>query len=233
MTAFWIALIAIGAIGGLAAGIWLVAIAFRESIGWGIACLLGIPAIAFVVRYWEDVKTPFVYSLVGCFVAVTGVVGYSVSSVNADLIGFDDFDDAGAWDARPLTLPDEPDTSELPDPQSQDDGSAIDNGDPEAAVSADEGEGMAPSGSGDNPPEQRTPISIEERRRGFVVPIEKLELYTGERVVITLKNRERVFVYIVDVGSHHVEVQRNVGGGSVTFSVNLSQIQEVRVRKVL
>jgi hypothetical protein len=51
------------AIGG---GIWLLVVAFQESVGWGLACLL-IPcaALYFVFTHWEKSKTPFLINIGG------------------------------------------------------------------------------------------------------------------------------------------------------------------------
>lgn len=54
-------------------GIWLLVVAFKESIGWGICCLL-IPfaSLVFVITHWPIAKKPFLYSLVGAVVAGIG-----------------------------------------------------------------------------------------------------------------------------------------------------------------
>ena len=41
--------------------IWLVAVAFKRSVGWGIGVLLLSPisAIIFAVKYWQESKKPF------------------------------------------------------------------------------------------------------------------------------------------------------------------------------
>jgi len=231
MTALWVACIAVGAIAGLAAGVWVIIIAFRESVGWGIACLFGVPALVFAVRYWEDVKVPFVYWLIGIVLGTTGVVGYSVSTVNAELENYDSYDDQYAWDTRSLVLPDEPDTTQ--DPISADvDG--IDS----TGESGEEGptntDGSDVDGElHENPEERPTPASLADRRRGFLVPLNDLEKYRGEHVAITLKNGERIFVYVVEFRPGWLEVQRSLGGGSVTFDVRIADIEEVRARKVL
>jgi hypothetical protein len=229
MTTVWIALIAIGAIASLGAGVWLVAIAFRESVGWGIACLFGFPAVVFVVRYWEDVKLPFAYGLAGTAVAAAGLIGYSVSSVNADLVTYHDLDDSYGWETRPVQLPDEPDTTSGFEPET--DGDETDLSATDDQPDADPDVEPADAEHMDEPEQQRTPISVAERRRGYLVPFAKLPTYEGERVVITLKNGERVFVRVLEVRELDLEVRRSVGGGSVTFDVRLSEIAEVRSRR--
>ena len=60
------AIIIIGAIGFLIA-------AFRNSILWGLGCLLFSPiSIVFLVLYWQQAKNPFFLQLVGLGVVFLG-----------------------------------------------------------------------------------------------------------------------------------------------------------------
>ena len=50
----------VGVVIGLVGGIWLLVVAFQESIGWGIGCLLcGLVGIIFAIQHWEKAKKPF------------------------------------------------------------------------------------------------------------------------------------------------------------------------------
>ncbi|MEG2360081.1 hypothetical protein [Acinetobacter sp.] len=60
------AIIIIGAIGFLIA-------AFRNSILWGLGCLLFSPiSIVFLVLYWQQAKNPFFLQLIGLGVVFLG-----------------------------------------------------------------------------------------------------------------------------------------------------------------
>jgi hypothetical protein len=63
----------VGAVVALAGGIWLLVVAFQESILWGIGCLL-VPCIGliFAIMHWEKAKKPFLIELVGVALATVG-----------------------------------------------------------------------------------------------------------------------------------------------------------------
>jgi uncharacterized membrane protein len=59
-----------GIIGGAVFGIQILIMAFKTSIGWGLACLLlGIPTLIFVAKNWAMCKTPFLRML-ACYVVM-------------------------------------------------------------------------------------------------------------------------------------------------------------------
>lgn len=66
----------VGGIGCLIFNIQLLILAFKKSIGWGIASLLlGIPLLIFVAQNWAACKTPFLRFL-ACF--AVAMVGYGL-----------------------------------------------------------------------------------------------------------------------------------------------------------
>ena len=69
-----IALIAIGSLLLLVAGIWAVVIAFRRSIVWGL-CYLFVPfaALVFLFVAWADVRRAFLLQLAGFAVLAGGI----------------------------------------------------------------------------------------------------------------------------------------------------------------
>src|SRR5687767_263772 len=45
-------------------GIQILIMAFKTSVGWGLACLfLPFAALVFVIKFWDQAKTPFLRSL--------------------------------------------------------------------------------------------------------------------------------------------------------------------------
>ncbi len=68
-----IALIVVGAILALVGGIGILIAAFRESIGWGIGCIL-IPLVSliFVIMHWDETKKPFLLKVAGIVLLVAG-----------------------------------------------------------------------------------------------------------------------------------------------------------------
>ncbi len=60
----------IGAVGG----IWLIVLAFQESVGLGLATML-IPCFAlyFVATHWETSKAPFAIAVLGTVIRIAGM----------------------------------------------------------------------------------------------------------------------------------------------------------------
>jgi hypothetical protein len=61
----------LGLIVGMGGGIWLLVVAFQESVGWGLACML-IPcaALYFVFTHWDEAKLPFLVNIGGAGLSV-------------------------------------------------------------------------------------------------------------------------------------------------------------------
>ena len=47
-------------------------VAFRESVLWGIACLLPIFPLVFLLSHWDDAKKPFFVGFIGWLVFFVG-----------------------------------------------------------------------------------------------------------------------------------------------------------------
>ena len=63
----------VGIILALIGGIGILIAAFRESVGWGIGCLLlPIVSLIFVIMHWEETKKPFLLNLAGTVLAIVG-----------------------------------------------------------------------------------------------------------------------------------------------------------------
>ena len=68
-------LMVVGGLGMLVFNIQILIIAFKTSVGWGLASLL-IPLVifVFVIKNWEPCKTPFLRSLAAFAVYIVGMV---------------------------------------------------------------------------------------------------------------------------------------------------------------
>ena len=73
MAFFGWGLISIGMGLGLLGGIWLLIVAFKESIWWGLGSLF-IPFVSliFAVLHWSVAKTPFLISLLSIVMVIVG-----------------------------------------------------------------------------------------------------------------------------------------------------------------
>lgn len=68
-------LLILGSILMIGGGIWLLVVAFQESLLWGLGCLL-VPfvGLVFVIMNWSESKNPFFVQLAGLVLGVLGVV---------------------------------------------------------------------------------------------------------------------------------------------------------------
>jgi uncharacterized membrane protein len=66
----------LGIVVAMVGNLWLLVLAFRQNIWWGLASVI-IPFVlyVFVIQFWgERVKTPF-------FIALTGIIMYIVGAL--------------------------------------------------------------------------------------------------------------------------------------------------------
>ncbi len=70
-----IALIALGFVAAIVGGIWLLVLAFRESIWWGLGSIF-VPFVSliFVITHWQVAKRPFLISMGGAVLLIIGSI---------------------------------------------------------------------------------------------------------------------------------------------------------------
>ena len=70
-----IALFYIGCLVSIIAGIWLLVVAFKTSIWWGLGSLI-VPFVSliFVIMHWETAKKPFLWGLLGFAMIIVPVL---------------------------------------------------------------------------------------------------------------------------------------------------------------
>jgi hypothetical protein len=75
MAVLGLLLMGIGYLVAFIGGIWIVVIAFQESILWGLGSLL-VPLVGliYVAMHWEETKKPFLILVGGIVVAVLGII---------------------------------------------------------------------------------------------------------------------------------------------------------------
>ena len=63
----------IGYLVAAAGGIWIIVIAFQDSIVWGLGCLF-VPCVQLIyaITHWEDTKVPFLINIGGCVLVALG-----------------------------------------------------------------------------------------------------------------------------------------------------------------
>lgn len=75
----------LGLLLSLVGGLWLVILAFRQSLLWGLAVFfIPLASLFFIVKYWTEARTPFFVSLVSL---VLILVGASFGALTASPLG--------------------------------------------------------------------------------------------------------------------------------------------------
>lgn len=75
MSVIALILLVLGLAISLVAGIWLLVVAFRESVWWGLGSLLLSPvALVFVILHWQQAKKPFLINLGGLALVIVGAL---------------------------------------------------------------------------------------------------------------------------------------------------------------
>jgi hypothetical protein len=86
MTAVAWLLISVGTLISLVGGIWLVVLAFKEHVLWGLGSLF-VPfvGLVFAIMFWSIAKKPFLIALGGSVLSVVGAVVLAATSMPAQL----------------------------------------------------------------------------------------------------------------------------------------------------
>lgn len=66
-------LVIVGGIGCFIGWIWILLVAFQESILWGLGCFIPIIALIFVVTHWEEAGKPFLIQIVSSVLLYAGM----------------------------------------------------------------------------------------------------------------------------------------------------------------
>lgn len=68
-------LFCLGGLLSLYGGVWFLVLVFKESVGWGLACLF-LPVLSWVylIMNFSDVKNPFFLQLAGTAIYIIGFI---------------------------------------------------------------------------------------------------------------------------------------------------------------
>jgi hypothetical protein len=70
-----IAVFYIGMLISVVTGIWLLVVAFKESIWWGLGSFfIPLVGLIFVIMHWQVAKKPFLWSLLGIVLIVVAAM---------------------------------------------------------------------------------------------------------------------------------------------------------------
>jgi hypothetical protein len=228
----------LAAIASTVFSIWLVAIAFRRHVLWGLASLfLPFAVIVFAIKHWDESRKPFLYSLAtgvaaSFFFIAAAVVGAGAASkhlsegLNEDLAQ-EMARVQAAMEAQAAGQPSgDPAQASVQEPRT-DDARRDDAEAPPLPIA------LPPPATGPNVKESRDGFTYDPAdvtRDGYVaVPLRDAGRAVGRfaKVVETDGQSHRGELVRADAGG--VELQRFLGGGTVSYRVSGKRIETLLI----
>ncbi|MBX3438203.1 MAG: hypothetical protein KF861_11980, partial [Planctomycetaceae bacterium] len=63
----------VGGVAVVGTSLWMLVLAFQESLGWGLAYIfIPFAALVFLIQHWDKAKQPFLLSLLAVVVFMAG-----------------------------------------------------------------------------------------------------------------------------------------------------------------
>jgi len=220
-------LIAVGGIVSLVGMVILLIAAFRISLGWGLALLflswLVVPLVIFLVKYWAEARTGFLISVGGWVLTGIGWFVFAGSIASMAMAEFENFEfqepesadtplfetttETGEWNDEESVTTAGPVPTEIPAPTPS-----------PTPMPAEEYEELQAS-------------LAESAAKQKIISFEQAREHIGEYVKISLKDGSSATIFIDSIDRGRLHVTQRVGGGSVSYSVQRSDIKELRLLK--
>lgn len=221
MTAITMVLLGIGGLIGMIAWIWLLVLAFRSGIGWGLSVLLlswtWIPVILFAVRHWDAAKRPVMLWAVGFFFSLAGyllIILVPEASIASILEKSADFDDRSG-------VATETESSLLPPPR------------PTAVATHPSWEAVVKEVERDDAASWEamvpTPTPISGRPDEGRLSWDELTGQIGTKVILDLNNDTTITAALEAVEPHRLRIRHVIGGGEASYWIDREQIERIRV----
>ena len=214
------ALLVIGGLIGLAAWVWLLVVAFRVGIGWGLLIfLLGwtwIPIIIFAVKYWDLAKRPIMLTAVSVVISGAAyaiavlVIGMNLDSLAGETGGLVAQPGADVEIDRPVLPPPRP--TALPTHPSW-----------EAIVRE------VDRGNDDTTWEKFVPSPTPATNRANQLNWSELNSHVGRAVVIELVAGTPVTAALEGAEADRVRIRHVIGGGEASYWIERDQITSIRL----
>jgi len=209
----------VGGLASFAAGIWLVVLAFRESVLWGLATLL-IPfaGLVFVIKFWDEAKRPFLISLASGAVYGLGVfmiLGSGASQMAARMAEMDqsEWQTTGSEDFLQESTP-VPTLTPTATP-------TFDEIEEDVRARLEAAEAWTPS-----PQPSATPTLPPHYEKITIREI--LQERMGERVLLRLRSGKWVTVTLRALDEDILDVKQRMGGGAMEYTIEVDDVVEVR-----
>lgn len=214
------AIMILGVIVMLVGGIWLLVVAFKQSVVWGLVVLfVPFAALVFVVKYWDVTKTAFVVNLVGAVMYGGMFYGVIKPRIEHNLVALAH---ARAMSAhshhQDSTISDDLDSlaPKAPDDRAADNTGAARK---DAATSAESPKAQAV----DTAPEAMA-TNADSSAKPLVIRVADARKYIGQLVRVTGKNHVVREAMLREVHGDALVFERRVGSGSLIFRMHAAEI---------
>jgi len=213
-------LLAVGGLIGLVAWIWLLVVAFRVSIGWGLLIFfLGwtwIPIIIFAVKYWDLAKKPIIlYAICFAISATAYLIAVFIIGINLESI----VEEGGGIVATP-GVEVEADRPILPPPR------------PTALPTHPSWEAIVTEVDRDQEDtswEEFVPSPTPATGRPDQLSWAELNSYAGRTVIIDLKRGVPITATLEGAKGDRLRVRHAIGGGEASYWIEREKITGIRL----
>ncbi len=214
-------LIAIGGLAALAGFLVVVTVAFRVSVGWGLAVLflswLVIPLVVFLVKYWPEARAGFLLSVSGWVISGVGsflLAGSLATNAVAELDDYNPPPRQRAADAAAVAA-DEAEITRAESVASA--GPAVPTTTPSPLPRP------SPSPHREAPADRADPSPTPP-----VIPLDEAGEHLGETVMVDLTDGTSRRVVIDAVASDGLRVTQQVGGGAMSYPLRWEVVAGIR-----
>lgn len=210
-------LLVVGGLIGFISWIWLVVVAFRVGVGWGVVMLLlawtWVPIVIFAIQYWHVAKQPILLWILACVISASAyavglvALGSEVEALRPPA-GVDVGTDNGSGSSAELLPPPRP-TAEPTHPSW------------EAVVN--ELERPADGGWEEHVPPP-TPVNGPEK----ILSWDQTKTRIGDVIVLELTNNTSVTAVVEAVEPDRIQVRHTIGGGEASYWIERDQVASIR-----
>lgn len=224
-------LLALAALAGLvafASFVWLLVVAFKTHVGWGLALLfLPLAPIVFAVKHWHAAKKPFLLNLggsVACFALFFAAGGMAVKTA-ADMAAASAAMGDGSLSAEAAVSDAVADEGAANDSGS---GSEPVESEP-APVESDANAGLEPSSPSMAPIEasMAAPAPRPKRIHGEISVDDIDERHVGNALRVVSRSGMNTLAVLTGVSRNELTFEREVGGGTFEFVLQRDEIESI------
>ncbi len=214
-------LIAVGGLAALAGFLVVVTVAFRISVGWGLAVLflswLVIPLVVFLVKYWPEARAGFLLSVSGWVISGVGsflLAGSLATNAVAELDDYNPPSRQQAADAARVTV-DETGITRAP---------SVASAEPAVPTVLP----SPPPTPGPSPHRESSVDHADPSPTPHVIPFDEAGDHLGETVMLDLTDGTSRRVVLDAVTSDGLRVTQQVGGGAMRYPLRWATIAGIR-----